>query len=37
MKEKKIYLCIAADVIHHGHINLIKKAKECLFNGEIDI
>lgn len=28
MKEKKIYLCLAADVIHHGHINLIKTAKE---------
>jgi phosphoenolpyruvate mutase len=28
MKKKKIYLCMAADVIHHGHINLIKKAKE---------
>ena len=28
MKKKIIYLCLAADVLHHGHITLIKRAKK---------
>lgn len=28
MKEKTVYMCFSADVIHNGHIAIIKKAKE---------
>ena len=27
-KEKKVYVPMAADLIHNGHINIIKKASE---------
>jgi len=26
--KKKVYIAISADILHHGHINLIKKASE---------
>ena len=25
---KTVYIAISADILHHGHINLIKKASE---------
>ena len=28
MKEKKIYIGLSGDSIHHGHINLIEKARK---------
>ena len=28
MNKKKVYLGLTVDTIHHGHINLIKKASE---------
>ncbi|MFW6389584.1 MAG: phosphoenolpyruvate mutase [Halanaerobiales bacterium] len=31
---KKVYLAMAADIIHHGHINVIKKAREL---GEVTV
>ena len=34
MKNKKVYIALSADFIHHGHINLIKKARE---HGEITL
>ena len=26
-KEKKVYIALSGDILHHGHINLINKAK----------
>ena len=28
MNKKKVYIALSADVIHHGHINLINNAKK---------
>ena len=28
MSDKKVYTCFCTDVIHEGHLNIIKKAKE---------
>ena len=28
MKKKLVYLGISADIFHHGHINIINKAKK---------
>ena len=27
-KNKSVYIALSADILHHGHINLIKKAKK---------
>ena len=31
---KQVYLAMSADIIHHGHINVIKKASEL---GEVTV
>ena len=28
MKNKKVYISLTADNLHHGHINLIKEAQK---------
>ena len=32
--KKKIYIALSLDIIHHGHINLIKKASKL---GELTV
>ena len=27
-KKKKVYIALSGDILHHGHINLINKAKK---------
>ncbi len=34
MSEKQVYLAMGADIIHHGHINVIEKAREL---GEVTV